>query len=45
MIIWSGFGFLPVFFLLFFGGVCCIYQTGPPGGLPLALAFFLAGLA
>jgi hypothetical protein len=45
VIIWSGFGFLPVFFLLFFGGVCCINQTGPPGGLPLALAFLLAGLA
>ena len=45
MIIWSGLGFLPALFLLFFGGVCCITQAGSPGGLPLALAFFLAGLA
>jgi len=45
MIIWSGYGVAPLIFLVLFSGICCITQAGPPGGIPLALGFFLAGLA
>jgi len=44
MILFSGFGFLPVLFLIFFA-LGSVNHAGPAKPSELALAFFLTGLA
>jgi len=44
MIIWSGLGFLPIVFLIFFG-LGFANHAGKPTDTELAYAFFLTGLA
>src|SRR6187551_795198 len=45
MIIWSGFGFLPIVFLVFFGFGFSAGSSGPITDSALAYTFFLTGLA
>jgi len=45
MIIWSGFGFLPIVFLIFFGLGFSAGTNGPISDGALAYTFFLTGLA
>lgn len=45
MIIWNGFGFLPIAFLLAFGFGFSAGNNGPIGDSALAYTFFLTGLA
>jgi hypothetical protein len=44
MIIWSGFGFLPIVFLVLFG-LSFANHNGPIGDKELAYTFFMTGLA
>jgi hypothetical protein len=45
MIIWSGLGFLPIAFLMFFGFGFSAEHNGPMSDSALAYTFFLTGLA
>jgi hypothetical protein len=45
MIIWSGFGFLPIVFLMIFGFGFSAGSNGPITDKALAYTFFLTGLA